>query len=233
MIAHSPSSSPLKTFYHEHKLAFFALLGGLLLIIALIIVIIIANADYNDGVIGDSSKEYDTSVSDDQKALQDTESFKISKYLPIISADPSYKISYQLSRDEEEKYHFSLLLTAFSASAREPMIKRLLSEKFGTYDPLDYKIEITNYYNPFTDYSLDDLISGNLPSNMTKTNSYSFENSPYSVQVITHTLYDGAINTYRYVLKDGEPITMPSLLFTYQDLSFLSKEAVKTLNSLE
>ncbi|MBR2586972.1 hypothetical protein IKE71_01200 [Candidatus Saccharibacteria bacterium] len=224
--------SRLKTFYKEHRLAFFSLLSGALLILILIVVIFTTLRE-DDGVLGTDSRSADLSLAEDQKALQATEAFKISAYLPITSADPAYKISYLLDRDETGNYSFKLSLNAFTASARTPMIERLLSESFGSYDPLDYEIVLENYRNPFANFSLDDLKSGRLPTNFKTGNLYKFGDSKYTVQTLTHTLYDGSTNTYRYVLENGEPKTLPQLFFTYKDLDFLEKSIVKSINALE
>ncbi len=227
-------SHRFKTFFHEHKTIAVAAIIGIFLILAIItvIIIIVANLD-NDGVEGDDSSSFDTSLAEDYAALATDQSFGISKYLPIVSTSPSYKINYSLSSDEAGNYSFQLVLSAYSASARDPMIKRLLSENFGEYDPLNYNIEITNYYDPFTNYTLDDLKTNNYPSGIEKRNYYSFDNSDYSAQTLTHTLYDGTINVYRFLLKSDEPITKPRLLFTYQDIPSVDKSIIKSLKSLE
>lgn len=226
-----PKSS-LKAFVKNHTALAVAILIGILLIIGLIITIVFMNND-NDGVEGTNSRDVEASLKEDLKALEQTDAFKISSYLPLKSADPAYTISYQLDKDDAGNYSFKLTLNAFSASARDPMVKRLLSENFGTYDPLNYEIVLENYYNPFTSFTLADLKSSNLPQGFTKTNLYSFGDSNITVQILTHTLYDGSVNTYRYVLENGEPKTLPQLFFTYADLPFLDQSTVKSLNNLE
>ena len=228
----SPQNSPLKTLFKEHKAVF--LIGiGIIVIAILVISIILANSSTDDGVEGDDSKNYDASLAEDQKALSQNEAFKISSYLPIVSKSPSYEISYLLETDEEGNYSFRLTLYSLSASSRTIMINRLLSENFGKYDPLDYPIKILNYYNPFNGYTLNDLKNNNLPTNITNSNLYTFDNSPYSVRTLTHPLYDGTTNTYRYVLENNEPKSMPQLIFTYGELPYLDHDMVKSLNSLE
>ena len=221
----------IKDFFLNHKLISLVALG--VLIVLIIVLIILSIPSDKDGVEGDSSQEYDASLQADQRALSTTDAFKISEYLPIISTDPSYQISYLLDSDESGNYTFSLTLSALSASARDAMIFRFLTEDFGKYDPLDYNIQILNYYNPFTNYSLEDLKSNHLPNNIVSASLYSFDGTPYSVRTLTHMLYDGSTNTYRYVLESGEPKTMPQLIFTYSELPFLDHELVKSLNSLK
>ena len=223
--------TPLKTLIDEHKPLFFIALGTIVMII--IIIVIVALSQDNDGIDGDDSRDYDSSLVADQRALSTTESFKISNFLPIVSSDPSYQISYVLGVNEEGNYTFHLTLSALSASGRPAMIKRLLSEDFDKYDPLDYDIEILNYYNPFTGYSLDDLKLGHLPPNIENSESYGFGDSPYSTRTLIHTLYDGSKNIYRYVLENGEPKSMPQLFFTYADLPYLDHETVRSINALE
>ncbi|MBR2695303.1 hypothetical protein IKE86_00070 [Candidatus Saccharibacteria bacterium] len=224
--------SKTQTFFHEHKPLALALLGGIVIIIILIVVIFTTSSS-NDGVTGDNSSPYLDSVAADEKALKETDAFQITKYLPITSADPSYNISYSLDKDNAGNYSLSLTLNAFSASARDAMIKRLLSEDFGKYDPLDYKITLENYYNPFTNSTLSDLKAENYPTNITKGSLYSFGDSNITVQTLIHTLYDGSTNTYRFVLENGEPKVKPQLFFTYADLPSLDHSTVKSLNTLE
>ncbi|MBR5389247.1 hypothetical protein IK146_01665 [Candidatus Saccharibacteria bacterium] len=222
----------IKSLFQKHKLLSFVVVG-LLIIVVLAVIVSIATSSENDGIEGDSSREYDASLAADQKALSENEAFKISDYLPIISESPSYQISYLLDTDSMGDYTFKLTLSALSASSRDTMVTRLLTENFGKYDPLDYEIELLNYYNPFTGYSLEDLKSNNLPSGFTKSNLYAFGESPYTVQTLTHSLYDGSTNTYRFILENGEPKTMPKLFYTYSDLSFLDQQMVRSLNSLQ
>ena len=222
----------LKTFVKDHTALAVAILVGFLIILGLILAIVIMNND-NDGVEGTDSRAAETSIREDQKALAETDAFKISEYLPIKSADPAYTISYKLDKDDAGNYSFKLTLNAFSASARDAMVKRLLTENFGKYDPLDYEIILENYYNPFSSFTLDDLKSSNLPQGFAKNNLYSFGDSNLAVQTLIHTLYDGSINTYRYVLENGEPKTLPQLFYTYAELPFLDHSTVKSLNNLE
>ncbi len=223
-------TNPLRVFYAEHKLLAISL-TAIIIILLIVIAIITLNSGDNDGVMGDDSRAVEASIKEDQKAL---ERFPITNYLPIISKDPAYTISYILDKNEESsEYSIKLSLSAFSASAREAMVKRFLSEDFGGADPLTFDIIIENYYNPFTSYSLDDIKSGELPENFTKNNLYVFGDSTYTVQTLTHTLYDGSTNTYRYVLENGEPKTIPALFYTYKDLPFLSESQVVSLNTLE
>ena len=222
---------PLKTSLIERKPLF--LIGLCLLLVITIIIVISATSADNDGIEGDSSRDYDSSLSTDQHALSNIEAFKISSFLPIVSADPSYQISYLLDNDTEGNYTFRLTLSSLSASGRTAMIKRLLSEDFGEYDPLNYDIELLNYYNPFTEYSLDDLKTNHLPPNIEKSELYSFGDSPYSVRTLIHTLYDGSTNVYRYVLENDEPKSMPRLFFTYSDLPYLDHQMVRSINTLE
>lgn len=221
----------LKTLINEHKPLF--LVGFIVLLVVIIITVVTISSQDSDGVEGDSSKDYDASLVADQRALSTIEEFKISSFLPIVSADPSYQISYILDTNEEGNYTFHLTLSALSASGRPAMIKRLLTEDFDKYDPLDYDIEILNYYNPFTDYSLDDLKSGHLPPNIESGETYNFGDSPYSARTLIHTLYDGSKNIYRYILEDGEPKSMPQLLFTYADLPYLDHQTIRSINTLE
>lgn len=222
-------SGRLQTFFKEHKVVAFSLLAGLLLIIAIVVIIITTTND-NDGVPGTDSSAVDASMKQDQEVLKN---FPITSSLPIISKDPAYTISYQLDRDDAGNYSLRLVLNAFAASARNAMIKRFLEENFGKEDPLTYDLILENYFNPFTNYSLDDLASNNLPTNITKGNLYQFGDSPYTVQIFTHTLYDGSTNTYRAIYENGQPKIKPQLLFTYKDLPFLDQSQVKSLNSLE
>ncbi|MBR3594766.1 hypothetical protein IKL45_00805 [Candidatus Saccharibacteria bacterium] len=222
-------SGRLQTFFKEHKVVAFSILAGFLLIIAIIVVIFTTTND-NDGVLGTDSSAVDASMKQDQEALKN---FPITSSLPIISKDPAYTISYQLDRDDAGNYSLQLVLNAFAASARNAMIKRFLEENFGKEDPLTYDLILENYFNPFTNYSLDDLASNNLPTNITKGNLYQFGDSPYTVQIFTHTLYDGSTNTYRAIYENGQSKTKPQLLFTYKDLPFLDQSQVKSLNSLE
>ncbi len=222
----------LKTFVKDHTALAVAILVGFLIILGLILAIVIMNND-NDGVKGTDSRAAETSIREDQKALAETDAFKISEYLPIKSADPTYTISYKLDKDDAGNYSFKLTLNAFSASARDAMVKRLLTENFGKYDPLDYEIILENYYSPFSSFTLGDLKSGNLPQGFAKNNLYSFGDSNLAVQTLIHTLYDGSINTYRYVLENGEPKTLPQLFYTYAELPFLDHSTVKSLNNLE
>lgn len=223
---------PFKTFITEHKPLF--LLGlGVLAVVVIFVTITIATSSDNDGIAGDDSRDYDASLTADQHALSTVEAFKISNFLPIVSADPSYQISYVLDTDEGGNYTFRLTLSALAASGRPAMIKRLLSEDFDKYDPLDYDIELLNYYNPFANYSLDDLKSGHLPPNIEYSESYSFGDSPYTARTLVHTLYDGSKNIYRYVLENGEPKSMPQLFFTYADLPYLDHQTVRSINALE
>ena len=221
-----------QTFFKEHTVLAVSFLLGFLLIVGIIIAIILTNNN-NDGVEGTNSRDYEASVAEDQKAINKTAAFQIINYLPLVSNDPSYEINYLLDKDDAGTYSFKLTLNAFSASARDAMVKRVLSENFGDYDPLDYEITLENYYNPFTNYTLDDLKSGNYPPNITKSNLYSFGDSNITVQTLTHTLYDGSTNTYRFVLENGEPKTKPQLFFTYQELDFLDHSTVKSLNNLQ
>ena len=222
----------VKLFLRKHLILSISLVG-LLTILLIILLINIFTSSENDSIEGDNSKEYDASLMADQKALSENDAFQISNYLPIISESPPYQISYLLDTTAEGNYTFKLTLSALSASARDTMITRLLTENFGKYDPLNYQIELLNYYNPFTNYTLDDLKSNNLPSGFVKSNLYSFGDSPYTVQTLTHTLYDGSTNTYRFVLENNEPKTMPKLFYTYSDLSFLDQQMVRSLNSLQ
>ncbi|MBR3320148.1 hypothetical protein IKG20_02485 [Candidatus Saccharibacteria bacterium] len=224
--------SRIKTFYKEHRSIAIGLILGILAIIILIIVITISSSD-NDGVEGTDSRDYSASTDADLKAIKDNESFGIANMLPISSADPSYQISYLLTTDETGNYSFRLTLSALSASGREAMVKQFLTTNFSPYDPLDYEIDILNYYNPFTPFSLEDISDGNFPENFSKGTLYHFGDSPYTAQTLIHTLYDGSTNTYRYVLKDGKPIIMPKLFFTYKELSFLDKSDVRSINALE
>ena len=222
--------SRLRTFFREHKVVAFSLLAGLLLLILVLVVVKITTINDDDGVPGTDSRAVDASMKQDQEALKN---FKISAYLPIISKDPAYTISYQLNQDDSENYTFTLILNAFAASARDAMIQRLLQENFGSEDPLTYDIKLENYYNPFTNYSLDDLATSHLPANFTKGDLYRLgDDSPYTVQIFHHTLYDGSVNTYRAIYENDQPKTMPQLLFTYAELPFLSQSDVKSLNSL-
>jgi len=226
--------SSIKTFFREHRPLAIALTSGIVLILIIVtIIIVIITHPEDDGVEGSDSTSFDSSLNDDYKALSNNQEFGISKYLPIISTSPSYKITYDLSVDETGNYNFKLVLSAYSASARGPMLKRLLSENLGGFDPLEYEIELTNYYNPFTNYSIEDIEANTLPSNMEKQNLYTYDDFEYSVQTIVHTIYDGTTNTYRYLLKNGKPITTPQLFFTYQDLPFIDKSLVKSLNLLD
>ena len=222
----------LKTFFKEHTVLAVSLLLGFLLIISIVIAIVIANNN-SDGVVGTNSRDYEASVAEDQKAINQTDAFKIINYLPLTSSDPSYEISYLLEKDSAGNYSLKLTLNAFSAFARDAMVKRLLTENFGDFDPLDYELVLENYYNPFTNSTLDDLKAGNYPPGFAKSNLYSFGDTNYKVQTLTHTLYDGSTNTYRFILENDEPKTKPQLLFTYKDLDFLDKSIVKSLNNLE
>ena len=222
--------SRLQTFFKEHKSVAFATLAGLLLLILAVFVVIFTTPNDNDGIEGTDSKIFDASAQEDQKALSN---FKIASYLPITSKDPAYTITYQLNRDDAGNYTFQLILNAFSASARDAMVKRLLTESFGAEDPLTYDIVLENYYNPFSNLSFDDLKNNQLPTNITKANLYNFGDTSYTVQTFTHTLYDGSTNTYRAIYEDGQPKTLPQLFFTYAELPFLSQADVKSLNTLE
>ena len=223
--------TPLKTLINEHKPLFFV--GLIILLIVIVIIIVAVFSQDNDGVEGDDSRDYDASLTADQQALSTIDELKISNFLPIISTDPSYQISYILDTNEEGNYTLRLTLSSLSASGRPAMIKRLLTEDFDKYDPLDYEIEILNYYNPFTDYSLDDLKSDHLPPNIENGEAYNFGDSPYSARTLIHTLYDGSKNIYRYILEDGEPKSMPQLLFTYADLPYLDHQMVRSIDTLE
>ena len=225
-------SSRLSNFYREHKSTFFLVLGGLLIII-LLVVVIVTTTSTDDGVEGTSSKDYESSLAADEKALKNTPEFKIAEYLPITNQDPAYTISYDLSVDETGNYSLKLTLDAFSASARDAMVKRLLNEDFGGLNPLSYEIELLNYYNPFTNVYLEDLKSESYPANVKKGSLYKFGDSTYTVQTLIHTLYDGSTNNYRYVLENGEPKTKPQLFFTYSDLPYLNSATVRSLNALE
>ena len=183
--------SSVKPFLASHK-PLVLIIASITIIAVLLILLSTTNTD-EDGVEGDSSKAYDASIIADEREISETDAFKITNYLPIISESPSYKISYLLETDEKGKYGLSLTLSALSASARSAMVSRLLTESFGKYDPLDYPIRILNYYNPFSEYSLDDLKTNNLPTNIVNSNLYTFEDSPYSVRTLTHTLYDGSM----------------------------------------
>lgn len=221
-------ASSIHVFFKEHKKVALILLA-VVVIVALIIAIVFVSREEDDGIPGDSSKPVMASMTEDLKALKN---YKIADFLPISSADPAYTISYLLDRDDSGNYSFRLVLNAFAASARDDCVKRLLSENFGGEDPLKYEIEIENYYNPFTNYSLNELAEGSLPTNFQKSTLSSIENTPYSVQVLKHTLYDGSTNTYRYVLENNQPKTLPKLFFTYSELPFLSEDQVKALNQL-
>lgn len=222
--------SRLQTFFKEHKSVAFTLLAGLLLLALAVFVVIFTTPNDNDGVEGTDSRVFDASAQEDQKALTN---YKIVNYLPITSKDPAYTISYQLNRDDTGNHSLQLILNAFSASAREVMVKRLLTESFGAEDPLTYDIIIENYYNPFSTITLDNLKNNQLPANITKSNLYSFGDTSYTVQTFTHTLYDGSTNTYRAVYEDGQPKILPQLFFTYAELPFLSQSDVKSLNALQ
>ena len=220
----------LQTFFTEHKATALSILAAIFLIIFIIVVIFTTTND-NDGVIGTDSTSYDDSLKDDQKALAN---FPIAKYLPITAQDSTYTISYLLDNDSAGNYSLSLVLNAFAASARDAMIARLLSENFNSDDPLKYNITLENYYNPFTNYSLDDLATDTLPPNFTKGDTYKFGNdSTYTVQIFHHNLYNGSINTYRAIYENNQPKTMPQLIFTYQELPFLTESEVKSLNTLQ
>ena len=231
MPATAPPNSPSRatTFLKEHRLAALITLGALI-IIALIIVVIFTTSSDNDGVEGTDSRNFEAAQQKDAEALKN---YKISNFLPITSKDPAYTISYRLDQDPAGNYSFAITLNAFSASARDAMVKRLLSENFGGEDPLNYQIIIENYRNPFTGFSLTDLNQGTLPANLEKTSLYKFGDSPYTVQTYTHTLYDDSKNTYRAVLENGELKTIPQLIFTYADLPYLDHTTVKSLNALE
>ena len=221
----------LTILWFNHKLATLLTIFGFIIVI-LLVVIFIVSASPNDGSGGDDSRSFDDSLKLDQEALSSVEEFGISSYLPIISLSPSYQITYNLSKDPEGSYQFALVLNAYSASARGPMLSRLLTEDFGAFDPLSYKIEFENYYNPFTNYTIDNLTANHLPPNITPSSSYAFGDSPYTVQTYTHTLYDGSTNTYRVVFKNGAPTSLPQLLFTYEDLPFLDHDTIKSINLL-
>ena len=222
------SQNRFKTFYKEHKKVAFLLLAGLLIIIAIIVVIFTTQND-NDGVPGTDSRTIEASTAEDQKALSN---FKIASYLPITSKDPAYTISYLLDKTDNN-YSLKLVLNAFAASARDDMIRRLLEENFGGEDPLKYEIILENYYNPFTNYSLENIADNQLPPNFTKGSLYKFGDSKYTVQTFIHTLYDGSKNTYRAVLENGELKTKPQLFFTYAELPFFDEAQVRSLNNLE
>lgn len=222
--------SRLRTFFKEHKTVAFSTLAGLLLVI-LIIVVIFTTSSSNDGVPGTDSSSAEASLQQDQQALQN---YPITSYLPIISKDPAYTISYQLDRDDTGNYSLQLVLNAFAASARDTMVERLLTESFGSEDPLHYTFIIENYRSPFASSSLDDLAAGHLPANFTKGDLYQLGgDSPYTVQIFHHTLYDGSVNTYRAIYENGQPKTLPQLFFTYADLPFLTESEVRSLNSLK
>lgn len=226
----SQKVSPIKVLFTEHKPLAIGLIAGIIVIIILLVLILLNSPD-NDGVEGDDSRFAEKSMLEDQKAF---DSFPITHFLPIVSKDPAYTISYILEKDDDSStYTLKLSLSAFSASAREAMVKRFISEDFGEEDPLKYEVVLENYYNPFTPYTLDDLKDGDYPDGFSKNNLYAFGDSSYTVQTLTHTLYDGSANTYRYILENGEPKTMPKLFFTYSELPFLSESQVSSLNSLE
>lgn len=219
-----------RTFFAEHKITALSIIIAIFLI-TIIIVVIFTTINNNDGVTGTDSTSYDNSLKDDQKALAN---FPIANYLPITASDSTYTISYQLDKTETGNYHFQLVLNAFAASARDAMIARLLSENFNSDDPLKYNITLENYYNPFTNYSLNDLATDTLPPNFTKGDTYKFGNdSTYTVQIFHHNLYNGSINTYRAIYENNQPKTMPQLIFTYQELPFLTESEVKSLNTLQ
>lgn len=221
----------LKTFFKEHRAVALSILAGLFLLILVLVVVKITTTNDDDGIPGTDSCAVDTSMKQDQEALKN---FKIAAYLPLISKDPAYTISYQLDKDDSGNYTFTLILNAFAASARDAMVQRLLQENFGSEDPLTYDITLENYYYPFTNYSLDDLANNHLPANFTKGDIYRLgDDSPYTVQIFHHTLYDGSVNTYRAIYENDQPKTLPKLFFTYSDLPFLSQSDVKSLNSLE
>lgn len=224
--------SPLKTFWHEHKLLALGLLAGLF-ILALVIAIVVIFTTPDDGIVGDNSESFDASLTADQQVLTTTPEFGISSYLPITSLSPSYQITYRLTQAEAGNYQFRLILSPYSASSRDACVRRLLTEDFGRYDPLSYDIEITNYVSPFRSLSLADLQAGQLPQGITKSNLYQFGDSPYTVQLYTHTLYDGSTNTYRAVLENDQLKTKPQLFFTYANLPFLDQAQVQSLNTLE
>ncbi len=224
--------SSLKTFFTEHKPLATAI-SVAIVIILILIVVIFTTIHSDDGTENTDSRAAEASIEADQKALQETEAFGISAYLPIVSADPAYTISYTLDRDDAGNYTFHLTLSALSASARDAMVSRLLSTDFGSFDPLSYDLEILNYYNPFSTFTLENLASGELPAGFSKSSLYKFGDSPYTVQTLTHTLYDGSTNTYRYILENGQPKTLPKLLFTYKELDFLDQSTVKSLNTLD
>ncbi len=222
-------TSPLKVFFTEHKRTALALIIGFVIILAIIIILLVINKREDDGIPGDNSKPFETAALEDLKALKN---YKIADYLPITSSDPAYTISYQLDRDDSNNYSLKLVLNAFAASARDACVTRLLTGNFGGEDPLKYEVVIENYYNPFTNHSLEDLVN-NLPTNIQNSRLYSIDGTDYQVQTLTHTLYDGSTNTYRYILENHQPKTMPQLFYTYSELPFLSEEQVKDLNQLK
>lgn len=217
--------SRLKTFTTEHKKP--ALFVGVFLLIIILAVVgfILLSPRESDGSPGTDSSAADASMKEDAAALKN---YKIASYLPIISKDPAYTISYHLDRDDAGNYSLKLVLNAFSASARTDMIKRLLNENFGGEDPLNYKIELENYYNPFTNVDFN-----NLPDNLTKGELYKFGDSTYTAQIFYHTLYDGSKNVYRVILENGKPKTALKLFFTYEELPFLDSSVIRSINNLE
>lgn len=222
----------MQTFFKEHKKVAIALLSGIFLILVLVIIIFITSQE-NDGVEGTDSRAFEASQKEDQKAIEASPTLQIINSLPITSQDPPYTIAYQLDRDETGNYTVKLILNAFSASARDAMLSRLLSESFNGHDPLQYDLVLENYFDPFSSFSLTDLAEGKLPTNFTKGALTKIDGSDYSVQIFKHTLYDGSTNTYRAVYQNGEPKTLPKLIFTYAELSFLEPSQVKSLNSIK
>lgn len=210
------------------------ILGIIILVLGITVLVVTSILNNPDrDVPSDSSAIFEASIESDEKALNDR--FGIYKYLPIESTDPSFKISYDLSFDEEKNdYIFRIVLDAFSAAAREDAVKTLLSSDFGEFDPLDYEIYIKNYVNPLANLSLDSSFS-NLPGNFSVKETKILSDS-VRVTTLTHTLYDGNTNTYRFVeKKSGDSWTAaasPALIYSYSDLSDFSHALIKEINSI-
>ena len=219
----NPDSSFL-TLLKKYKLPLLILAA---LLVLTLIVVIFTTSSPEDGVTGDDSHLFDNSLSSDLKVLE--ENYGIYSYLPLTSEDPSYIISYSLD-NKEGNYSFALTLNAFSASAREKMVSDLLSADFGSFDPLDYDIILENYYNPLSSLELSSLLNS-LPENFSVSKTYKLGN--YEIYTLLHHLYDGSINTYRAVLKDGVPLLTPALFYNYSSLPFLDHASVRSINSLD
>jgi len=222
----NPQEPRLASFLKTYKLPLIIFI--ILLILAIIVVIF--TTSYDDGIPGDDSKAFEDSVTADQAFLE--ENYGIYTYLPITSADPSYTISYALD-NKEGNYSFAITLTAFSASAREPMVAAFLSTNFGAFDPLSYNIRIENYYNPLSSLTpglSEQAFTSSLPGNFSVTSSSTIGN--YHILVLTHTLYDGSTNTYRAVFENDSLLSSPKLFYSYSDLSSLDPSTVRSINSL-